>query len=266
MDSANQKETGVMDESCREGKRQKCSGRLGNYGPSASVAPMPLAFAPLTNAHPNPIAFASPEDNLIRPLTSLVTADGLPYRPKNNVRPENLASGGEHMPEVHDPDVEAFESLLNREIEELNMKIEEDTAREAQWQMSQFTSTFTELYTGFETSRKKRKDLEKQVTNLKGRIQILKDKEAHWDEKKKEIERERDEAREEARKAVNEKRILEQKLEKAAKQYKAGLGTFLAYMATGEGKSMGEYVKELVKETPCNNRAPADRAEPDGGM
>ncbi|KAL8119168.1 hypothetical protein AgCh_016617 [Apium graveolens] len=158
------------------------------------------------------------------------------------------ASGGEHMPEVHDPDVEAFESLLNREIEELNMKIEEDTTREAQWQMRQFTLTFTELYTGFETSRKKRKDLEKQVTNLKGRIQILKDKEAHWDEKKKEIERERDEAREEARKAINEKRILEQKLEKVAKQYKAGLGTFLAYMATGEGKSMGGGVCKGARE------------------
>lgn len=130
----------------------------------------------------------------------------------------------------------------------------------------QFNSTFTELCAGFETSKKKIKELGKQVNNLEGQIQRLKDKEAQWDEKKKEIERERDEAREEARNAVNEKRSLEQKLEKAAKQYKTGLGSFVAHLANGEGKSLGDYVNELVNETPCNNRAPADEAEHEGNV
>lgn len=88
----------------------------------------------------------------------------------------------------------------------------------------------------------------------------MKDKKAHWDEKKKEIEKERDEAREEARKAVNKKRILKRKLEKTAEQYKSG---FVSYLANG-GKSLGDYVNKLV--TSCNNRAPADGAEHDGGM
>ncbi|KAK1364488.1 hypothetical protein POM88_040049 [Heracleum sosnowskyi] len=189
------------------------------------------------------------------------------YRPSASLEPmplammppsENSASGAEHMLEVHDPETE---------IEyHMNMEIEENTARQAQRQMRKFTSTFTELCNGFVTSNKKVEELGKHVTNLEGQIQIWKDKEAKWDEKKKEIERERNEAREEARRAVNEKRSLEQKLEKAAKQYKTGLGSFVAYLANGEGKSMGDYVDELAKETPGNSRSPADGAEHEANL
>lgn len=46
----------------------------------------------------------------------------------------------------------------------------------------------------------------------------MNDQKASWDEKKKELERERDKAREEAHKAVGEKLDLEKKLEKASKE------------------------------------------------
>lgn len=244
MDSGDQ-QTGVMDGRPADRKR----GRPGNYGPSASVEPMPLAFAPPDDYFNRYQARSSnivvyPAGNRIRPSTGLVSADGSQDKPQNSVGSENL--GAEHMLEVHDAEAESEYQI--------NMEIEENTARQAQRQMRQFTSTLTELCTGFETSKKKIEELGKQVINLEGQIKRWKDKEARWNEQKKEIERERDEA---ARQAVNEKRSLEQKLDKAAKQYKTGLGSFVAYLANGEGKSLGDYVNELVKETPSNNRAPA---------
>ncbi|KAK1364486.1 hypothetical protein POM88_040047 [Heracleum sosnowskyi] len=81
-------------------------------------------------------------------------------------------------------------------------------------------------------------------------------------------------------KAVSEKRDLEEKLEEAVKQaedakasaekaiyeavastknrYKIGLGNFVTYLANGEGRSLGDYVNEFVKEMPCHDRPPAD--------
>lgn len=83
-------------------------------------------------------------------------------------------------------------------------------------------------------------------------------------------------------KAVGEKRDLEEKLERAVKQaedvdatakkaineavastkkfYKIGLGNFVASLAHGEGRTLGDYVNELVKEMLRDDRAPADGA------
>lgn len=157
-------------------------------------------------------------------------------------------------------------------------------------------------------------ELRKQVNNLEVQIQKWKHQKASWDEKKKELERERDEGRkaalkavgekhnlelkleaavrraedatkamyEAALKAVSEKHNLEEKLEKAVKQaedakasakkaideavastkkcYKIGLGNFVACLASGEGRSLGDYVNEFVKEMPCHDMPPADGA------
>ncbi|KAK1364495.1 hypothetical protein POM88_040056 [Heracleum sosnowskyi] len=160
------------------------------------------------------------------------------------------------------------------------METEENTARQAQRQMHRFTSTVTELCTGFETSKKKNEELVKQVTYLEGQIQKWKDQKASWDEKKKELERERNKARKKALVAVVKKRKIEDKLEKATKQvddakasakkaiyeavalttrcYKNCLGNFAASLANGEGDSLKDYAKELVKEMLCGDRALAD--------
>lgn len=163
----------------------------------------------------------------------------------------------------------------------------------------------------------KNEELRKQVTDLEFQIQKWKRQKASWDEKKKELERECDEGREEALKAageklnlelkleeavrraedatastkaiyeaalkaVNEKQNLEEKLEKAVKQaedakasakkamyeavasirkqYKTGLGNFVAHLANGEGISLVDYVNELVKEMPCHDTPPVNGA------
>ncbi|KAL8119084.1 hypothetical protein AgCh_016546 [Apium graveolens] len=80
------------------------------------------------------------------------------------------------------------------------------------------------------------KELREKVTELEGQIQNLKDQKASWDEKMKELERERDEARTEAFVAVEE-----------------------TSLANGEHKSLKDYVKELVKEMP-DDRGPSDGA------
>lgn len=162
----------------------------------------------------------------------------------------------------------------------IGMETEETTARQAQRQMHQFTSTVMELCTGFETLKKKNEDLGKHVTDLEGQIQKWKDQKASWDEKKQELERERDEALKKALIAVVEKRNIEEKLEKATKQvddaeasakkaiyeavaltsrcYKNCLGNFVASLASGEGDSLKDYAKELVKEMLCGDRSLAD--------
>lgn len=125
-------------------------------------------------------------------------------------------------------------------------------------------------------------ELGKQVIDLEGLIEKWKEQKASWDEKKKALERERDEARKEALKAVVEKRNIEDKLEKAAKQvddakasakkaiyeavalttrcYKNCLGNFIASLANGEGESLKDYAKELVTEILCDDRTVADEA------
>ncbi|WOH04485.1 hypothetical protein DCAR_0623894 [Daucus carota subsp. sativus] len=91
-----------------------------------------------------------------------------------------------------------------------------------------------------------------------------------------------------ALKAFSEKRHLEEKLEMAVKQaedvkaaakkaiyeavastkkcYKSGLSNFVAYLATGEGRSLGDYVNELIEEIPHDNRAPVDAAVDMAGL
>nr|XP_017218237.1 PREDICTED: uncharacterized protein LOC108195787 [Daucus carota subsp. sativus] len=155
-----------------------------------------------------------------------------------------------------------------------NMKTEE-----AQRQMHQFTSTVTELCTGFETLKKENKELRKQVTDLEGQNQKWKDQEASWDVKKKELERECDEARKEALAAVGKKRDIEEKLEKAVKEvndakttskkaiyeavasttrcYKNCVGSLVASLGNGEGESLKNDVKELIKEILCDDIGPS---------
>ena len=90
-----------------------------------------------------------------------------------------------------------------------------------------------------------------------------------------------------ALKAFSEKRHLEEKLGMAVKQaedfkaaakkaiyeagatkkcYKIGLSNFVAYLATGEGRSLGDYVNELIEEIPHDNRAPVDAAVDMAGL
>ncbi|WOH09351.1 hypothetical protein DCAR_0728808 [Daucus carota subsp. sativus] len=159
---------------------------------------------------------------------------------------------------------------------------ETTTASQAQRQMHQFTSTVTELCTGFETLKKKNEELRKQVTYLEDQIQKWKDQKASWDVKKKELERECDEARKEALTAVGKKRDIEEKLEKAVKElndaktsakkaiyeavasttrcYKNCVGNLVASLGNGEGESLKNGVKELIKEILCDDRALAGEA------
>ncbi|KAK1364484.1 hypothetical protein POM88_040045 [Heracleum sosnowskyi] len=87
------------------------------------------------------------------------------------------------------------------------------------WIMSfTFASTVTELCTSFKTSKKQIEELTKTVTDLESRIQQWKDQKAIGDEKIKVLECDRNEAREEASRAIFEKCDLKEKLEKAAKE------------------------------------------------
>ena len=50
------------------------------------------------------------------------------------------------------------------------------------------------------------------------------------------------------------------------KCYKIGLSNFVAYLATSEGRSLGDYVNELIEEIPHDNRAPVDAAVDMAGL
>lgn len=76
----------------------------------------------------------------------------------------------------------------------------------------------TELCTGFTTSKKQIEELTRKVTDLESQIEEWKDQKASWDEKIKLLESDRDEAREEARRAIFEKCDLKKKLENATKE------------------------------------------------
>ncbi|XP_063936905.1 uncharacterized protein LOC108195463 isoform X2 [Daucus carota subsp. sativus] len=138
-----------------------------------------------------------------------VSAGGSQSKATPGAVSENLASGAKHKLAIKCPEPK---------YKLINMENEEFTGRQAQMQLHQFASTFSELNNGFESAKKKIKELGKQVPDLTIQIQKWNDEKASWDLKMKELERERDEAREEALKAVGEKRDLEKKLEKAAKE------------------------------------------------
>lgn len=111
----------------------------------------------------------------------------------------------------------------------------------------------SELCTGFETSKMKNEELKKQVTDLEVQIQKWKRQKASWDEKKKELERERDRGREEALKAVGEKRDLELKLEEAvrsAEDAKASTKAIYeaALKAVSEKRNLEEKLEKAVKQ------------------
>ncbi|KAL1809298.1 hypothetical protein ACET3Z_026288 [Daucus carota] len=50
------------------------------------------------------------------------------------------------------------------------------------------------------------------------------------------------------------------------KCYKIGLSNFVAYLATSEGRSLGDYVNQLIEEIPHDNRAPVDAAVDMAGL
>ncbi|WOH09348.1 hypothetical protein DCAR_0728805 [Daucus carota subsp. sativus] len=199
---------GVTDGSWRE-KRKR--GRPRKYGLDVpiihSVSPLPIAESP-------PPGFPSkflvlPVKNRTSLATGSVSAGGSQSKALHGAKSETLASGAKHKLAIKCPEPK---------YKLINMENEEFTGRQAQMQLHQFASTFSELNNGFESAKKKIKELGKQVPDLTIQIQKWNDEKASWDLKMKELERERDEAREEALKAVGEKRDLEKKLEKAAKE------------------------------------------------
>ncbi|KAL8119182.1 uncharacterized protein LOC141724158 isoform X2 [Apium graveolens] len=126
-------------------------------------------------------------------------------------------------------------------------------ARQAEKQLRQAALSVSELCSGFETSKMKNEELRKQVTDLEVQIQKWKCQKTSWDEKKKELERERDEGREEILKAVGEKRNLELKLEEAirmAEDAKASSKAIyeVALKAVGEKHNLEEKLEKAVKQ------------------
>lgn len=140
--------------------------------------------------------------------------------------PSKLISGNPKLG-VYDPELEY----------KINMETEETAAEQAQRKMHEFTSTVTELCTGFTTSKKQSEELTRKVADLESQIQHWKDQKASSDEKIKVLEFDRDEAREEARRAIFEKCDLKEKLEKAAKE---------AEDATATNEKVVSTIRELV--------------------
>lgn len=128
---------------------------------------------------------------------------------------------------VYDPNLEY----------KINMETEETAAEQAQRKMHDFTSTVTELCTGFTTSKKQIEELTRKVTDLESQIEEWKDQKASWDEKIKLLEYDRDEAREEAHRAIFEKCDLKKKLENATKE---------AEDATATNEKVVSTIRELV--------------------
>lgn len=132
--------------------------------------------------------------------------------------------------------------------------------------------------------------LTKEVSDLKSQIQEWEDQKSIWAEKKKNLESYCDKGWMKASIAISEMRDIKDKLEKASneakdakasakkaksivdkqaeyakkavastrKSYKVGLGNFVAYLANDEGRSVEDYVNELIKEMTPDNKAPAD--------
>ncbi|KAK1364501.1 hypothetical protein POM88_040062 [Heracleum sosnowskyi] len=204
MDSVD-KGMGVTDGSWRE-KRKR--GRPRKYGLNSpiihSVSPLPAESPPPGFSSK---FFVFPIKNRTLVATGSVSAGASQSKALHSAVSENLASGTEHDFPVHCPEPKY----------KINMETVEITGRQAQMRMHRFASTFAGLSTSFETAKKKMKELGKQVPDL---VQIEKwnNEKASWDEKKKELERKHNEAREAAFKAVGEKRDLEKKLEKAIKE------------------------------------------------
>ncbi|KAL8119177.1 hypothetical protein AgCh_016625 [Apium graveolens] len=151
-------------------------------------------------------------------------------------------------------------------------------------------STIKELVTSLATSQEQNAVLTKQVSDLKSQIQEWEKQKSICAEKNKNLEKYCDEGWTKASRAISKLRDIEDKLEKASKEakdakasakkakfivdkqaeyakkavastrksYKVGLGNFVAYLANDEGRSVEDYVNELIKEMTPDNKAPAD--------
>ncbi|XP_074323229.1 uncharacterized protein LOC141660167 [Apium graveolens] len=172
--------------------------------------------------------------------------------------------------------------------EKLEKAVQE--ANDATTTNEKVVSTIKELVTSLATSQEQNAVLTKQVSDLKSQIQEWEKQKSICAEKNKNLEKYCDEGWTKASRAISKLRDIEDKLEKASKEakdakasakkakfivdkqaeyakkavastrksYKVGLGNFVAYLANDEGRSVEDYVNELIKEMTPDNKAPAD--------